>query len=93
MNVEFEDDPGLIELPGAKLVSDDGARKTFSFDRGETTALDLLTRLSGRFPVSDVSLAEVGIEDVIRQLYRDMGRETPETSELDTWTRGRAVTR
>jgi ABC-2 type transport system ATP-binding protein len=93
VNVEFEHDPGPIALPGAALVADDGARKTFSFDRGETSALDVLSALSGRYPVSDVSLAEVGIEDVIRQLYRDIGRETPETLELDTWTRGRAVTR
>jgi len=96
VNVEFEHDPGMIELEGAHLVSDNGTRKTFSFDRKETTALDVLTRLSGRFPVSDVSLEEVGIEEVIRQLYRDMGRERPEAlalPEQDTWTHGRIVTR
>ena len=96
VKVEFEHDPGPVVLDGAELVADDGTRKTFSFDREETTALDLLTRLSGRFPISDVSLEEVGIEEVIRQLYQDMGRETLEASsvpELDTWTRGRVVTR
>jgi ABC-2 type transport system ATP-binding protein len=95
VKVEFEHDPGPIDLPGAELVSDDGARKTFRFNRSETSALNLLSSLSGRFPVSDVSLEEVGIEEVIRRLYRDMGRDTPEVSEaseLDTWTRGRVVT-
>jgi len=96
VKVEFEHDPGTIELEGAHLVSDDGTRKTFSFDRKETTALEVLTRLSARFPVSDVSLEEVGIEEVVRQLYREMGQETPEASRLpdqNTWTRGQVVTR
>lgn len=95
VKVEFEHDPGSVDLPGAVLVSNDGARKTFRFDRTETTALDILGALSGRYPVSDVSLEEVGIEEVIRQLYRDMGQDVPEAAalaELDTWTRARAVT-
>jgi ABC-2 type transport system ATP-binding protein len=89
--VEFERDPGPVELPGAELVRDEGARKRYRFDRSAVSAFALMRALEGRYPVSDVSLEEAGIEDVIRELYRQMGREAPEAEELDTWTRGRAV--
>ena len=89
--VEFERDPGPVELPGAELVRDEGARKRYRFERGRVSALDLLRSLEGRYPGSDVSLEEANIEDTIRELYRQMGREVPESEELDTWTRGRAV--
>jgi ABC-2 type transport system ATP-binding protein len=92
VKVEFESDPGLIELPNAELVSADGVRRTFRFDREQISALDVLTSLSGTHPVVDVSLEEVGIEEVIRRLYQNIGRELPTESELDTWSRGRAVT-
>lgn len=44
----------------------------------------ILSALLGRYPVSAVSLEEVGIEEVIRQLSRDMCRHSPEAAELDT---------
>jgi ABC-2 type transport system ATP-binding protein len=91
--VEFERDPGPVELPRAELVRDEGARKRYRFDRGRVSAFNMLRGLEGRYPVADVSLEEAGIEDVIRALYRQMGREVPEAEELDTWTRGRAVVR
>ncbi len=89
--VEFERDPGSVKLPGAELVRDEGARKRYRFDRGRVSAFDLLRSLEGRYPVADVSLEEANIEEVIRELYRQMGREVPESEEMDTWTRGRAV--
>lgn len=91
VKVEFHTDPGPIDLPGAELVSDDGIRKTFRYDHGEVMALDLLSSLSARHPISDVSLEEISIEEVIRRLYQETGRGLPEQDEIDTWTRGRVV--
>lgn len=91
VKVEFEHDPGVVEVAGATLTSDDGLRKTFSFDRAETTAVQVLGALSDCCPVADVSLVEVEIEEVIRQLYTEMGRSAPAMPELDTWSRGRVV--
>ncbi len=91
--IEFERDPGPVELPGAELVRDEGARKRYRFDRGRVSAFDLLRGLEGRYPIADVSLEEAGIEEMIRELYRQTGRDVPEAEELDTWTRGKAVVR
>lgn len=90
--VEFEHDPGSVDLPGAQLVKDEGRRKHFRFNRNDASAFDLLGNLSARYPVEDVALEDADIEEVIRTLYKRLGEEAPEQAELDTWTRGRAVT-
>jgi len=90
--IDFAHDPGPVALPGAELVHDEGSRKTYRFDRSVTSALDVLSALAGTHPVSDITLEEAGIEDVIRRLYQSLGRELPESEEIDTWTRGRVVT-
>lgn len=91
VNVEFASDPGNIQLPGADLVTDAGVHKTFRIERGTTRVLDLLSDLSARYPVTDVSLQDASIEDVIRKLYQSTGRDRPQQDEPDTWTRHRAV--
>jgi hypothetical protein len=52
-----------------------------------------LASLAERYPVRDVSFLEATIEDVIRKIYESTGQELAEMEELDTWTRGRVVTR
>ena len=92
LTVEFESDPGPVALAGAELLRDEGRRKTFRFDRTTTSVTTLLAELTGRYPVGDVAVAEADIEDVIRDLYIQLGRSRPaETDEVDTWSRGRAV--
>jgi ABC-2 type transport system ATP-binding protein len=91
--VDFAHDPGPVALVGADLVLDEGVRKHFKFDRSAVTALDLLASLAERYPVRDVSFLEATIEDVIRKIYESTGQELAEMEELDTWTRGRVVTR
>jgi ABC-2 type transport system ATP-binding protein len=90
--IDFAHDPGPVALPGADMVRDEGSRKIYRFDRSVTSALDVLSSLAGTHPVSDVAIEEAGIEDVIRRLYQSLGRELPESEEIDTWTRGRVVT-
>ena len=94
LTVEFGEDPGAVTLPEAELVKDEGRRKTFRFDRAVTSAPALLAALGRRHAVEDAAIADADIEDVIRRLYAELGRSRPaeEVSELDTWTRGRAVT-
>jgi ABC-2 type transport system ATP-binding protein len=91
--VDFQGDPGTVELPGGELVRDEGTRKHYAFDRATTSAVDLLGSLTTRARVRDVSIVEPGIEDVIRQIYASSAEVEAESDELDTWSRGRAVTR
>lgn len=92
VKIEFESDPGEVVLDGAILVRDDGSKKSFRFAQEQTSAMALLGELDSRHPIRDVSIEEVGIEDVIRKLYLQTGQATPDEGELDTWTRHRAVT-
>jgi ABC-2 type transport system ATP-binding protein len=102
LTVDFERDPGAVRLNGAELVKDDGRRKTFRYDRATTGAPALLTALVGGYGdygIADTAIAEPSIEDVIRALYLDLNRgraaeaASAELQELDTWSRGQAVTR
>lgn len=93
LKIEFESDPGSLAIPGATTIRDDGAIKTLRFSQEQTSVMALLNDVSERYPIRDVSIQEVGIEDVIRKLYIQTGRESPEEGEIDTWSRHRAVTR
>ncbi len=84
MVVEFEHDPGPVQLPGTKLVRDEGVRKQYLFDKGATSALHLLRSLPDKYAISDVSLEEPAIEEVIRTLYEAMGQEPlPDLAKLN----------
>ena len=90
--VEFAHDPGVIDLSGATLIRDDGQRKQFQFDKTVSSAFDLLGALAEKYPIVDVSLENTSIEEIIRTLYRGEDKQSNEKEQLDTWTRGRAVT-
>lgn len=92
ITVEFAHDPGTIELNGASLIRDDGQRKQFRFDKTVASAFDLLGALAEKYPIVDVSLEETSIEEVIRTLYNSAEEQAIEAEQLDTWTKGRAVT-
>jgi ABC-2 type transport system ATP-binding protein len=91
--VDFHRDPGTVELPGGELVRDEGTRKHYAFDRTTISTVDLLGSLMTRHQIRDVAIVEPGIEDVIRRIYASSAEDEAESDEIDTWTRGRAVTR
>ncbi|MGV9412452.1 ABC transporter ATP-binding protein [Nocardia sp. NPDC003693] len=61
----------LTDLPGAKLLDSvgDGMRQRLAFDTENTTAAQLLTAVSARAEVRDLSIEEPDIEDVVRRIY------------------------
>ncbi len=76
--------PDLIDLPGAELVDSEGGgiRQRLAFDPESTTAAALLTAVSARVEVRDLSIEEPDIEDVVRRIYesriRPVLRRLPE---------------
>ncbi|ATL66361.1 ABC transporter ATP-binding protein [Nocardia terpenica] len=64
--------PDLIGLPGAELISSEGGgiRQRLAFDPETTTAAQLLTAVSARAEVRDLSIEEPGIEEVVRRIYQ-----------------------
>ncbi|MGC4190395.1 MAG: ATP-binding cassette domain-containing protein [Thermomicrobiales bacterium] len=71
--VDYEDEPADTILPDAapsiRVVSQEGPRVRFAFDRHALSATQVLARADNLGTVRDMSIEEPAIEDVIRQLY------------------------
>nr|WP_081635429.1 ATP-binding cassette domain-containing protein [Nocardia sp. BMG111209] len=61
----------LDGLPGAQLIASEGGgiRQRLAFDAETTTAAQLLTAVSARAEVRDLSIEEPDIDDVVRRIY------------------------
>lgn len=55
--------------PSCKMIEHDGNIAKYKFMKNDTTAADLITELSQRMPIRDVSIEEAGIDDIIRIAY------------------------
>ncbi|MFF0493658.1 ABC transporter ATP-binding protein [Nocardia sp. NPDC003482] len=71
--------PDLVELPGADLLASEGngIRQRLAFDPEKTTAAALLTAVSARVEVRDLSIEEPDIEHVVRRIYESRIRDCP----------------
>jgi len=58
-----------IEIPGVRLVSAQGTRITFEFDRERVRADELIIALTARYELKDVTVAEPQLETIIREIY------------------------
>lgn len=59
-----------LSHPNAKIVKQEALKVTYSFDRNDITAASLISDLSSRLPINDLSVKEPDIETAIRELYR-----------------------
>jgi ABC-2 type transport system ATP-binding protein len=66
--VDFERELPPITLPGARCARVDGPRQWLAFPAGSSAA-PLVAELAARYPVSDLSVREPVIEDVIARMY------------------------
>ena len=69
--VEFAEDYQDVTVPGATMVGREGPRATYRFERGAVTASELISRLSTRFRITDLSVREPDIEDTVRRIYEE----------------------
>jgi ABC-2 type transport system ATP-binding protein len=60
---------GPLTVPGATEVRSRGGRRWLEFDRSVTSASDLVAAVASRYALSDLSIEEPGIEEVIARLY------------------------
>ncbi|ACQ81397.1 ABC transporter related [Beutenbergia cavernae DSM 12333] len=65
----------LDDIPGTQLVGteSDGLRQRLAFSPDATSAVDVLTAVTPRAAVRDLSIEEPDIEDVVRRLYLSAG--------------------
>jgi ABC-2 type transport system ATP-binding protein len=69
--VEFEEEIPDFSLPGVTQRRSEGRKKWFSFNRFETPVSDLIAAISARYPISDLTVEDQEIEEVIRAIYAD----------------------
>ena len=71
--IEFEADVLDFQIPNAELVKSEGVKKWFRFDRNATSPTELITYISTRYPIIDLTVEEPLIEDMVRSIYLGTG--------------------
>ena len=71
LSVELAQEYGEVAVEGAEVVSRDGARVVYRFDRNAITASALIGRLSARYQISDLQVREPDVEDTVRRIYEE----------------------
>jgi ABC-2 type transport system ATP-binding protein len=69
LKLEFQTDPGPLELPRARLTKDEGAVKHYLIDDERISLIDVLVDLRAQHEIKDVAIEEPSIEEVIRTYY------------------------
>ncbi|UQX01328.1 ATP-binding cassette domain-containing protein [Streptomyces sp. RerS4] len=70
--VDLERELAPIEVDGARVVKVDGARQWLAFPAGASAA-PLVAAVAAAYPLSDLSVREPDIEDVIARMYAGRG--------------------
>ena len=66
--VDFDVAPATLELPGARVIAQDGVRFTLEFER-HVRVSELIRLLSERHAIRDLSVIEPDVEATIRRIY------------------------
>ena len=72
--VDLDEDGVDLSGLGAELVSREGTRIELRFDPDLISAADLIGRITSRFPVRDLFVENMPIEEVIARLYAEQRR-------------------
>ena len=75
MRIEFSEDPGQIYIPGILQKTEKGKVKDFVIEKETTNVLEVITEISSRYHIVDLSIEEANIEDIIRRFYQEIARE------------------
>lgn len=73
--VDFDEKIDNLWHPMAEVVKREGFKAWFSFEKNKISAAQLISDLSQKYAIKDLSVTEANIEDVIRQLYAGRGKE------------------
>ena len=64
----YQDAPKIIH-DKATIIKAGDQRIYIKFDRSKITAADLISDISKKYTIRDLTLEEIGIDEVIRQIY------------------------
>lgn len=69
--VDFSEKYSDYSIEGAEITQKDDLRVTYQFQRNEVTASQLISRISSKFRIRDLSVREPEIESTIRRIYEE----------------------
>ncbi|MCL4544272.1 MAG: ATP-binding cassette domain-containing protein [Chloroflexi bacterium] len=69
--VQMDAEGVTIDLPGVEEIRRERAKVWLRFQPEQLSAPNLIADLAGRYPVTDLSLAEADLEGIIRQIYQE----------------------
>ncbi|MBP1996570.1 ABC transporter ATP-binding protein [Paenibacillus eucommiae] len=69
--VEFYHKPAQLHLPELELLKTVDNKYWYSFDYTTSNPSDLLTKIAAQAAIKDLSVNEIKVEDIIRQIYSE----------------------
>jgi ABC-2 type transport system ATP-binding protein len=69
--VDFKESPNGFKVEGADEVRLEGVRAHIRFDRKRFAASDLISEITGRYPVSDLTIEDTPLDVIIREIYEE----------------------
>lgn len=61
-----------LEHPAAEIIKQEDYRVWYRFDKNRITAAELISDLSGRLHIRDLSVSEPDIEDLVKEIYNSV---------------------
>ena len=69
--VDFAEDYADVSIAGAAVASREGPQAVYQFTREAISASELISALSARYRIRDLSVREPDIEDTVRRIYEE----------------------
>ena len=69
--IDFKEPPDQLEVDGALEIQLEGIRASIKFDRKKFAASDLITEIAGKYPVLDLTIEDISLDGIIRDVYKE----------------------
>jgi ABC-2 type transport system ATP-binding protein len=69
VTVTFERDQKQVDIPLTSVLSAEGQKWILSYNKHEISTPVMISKITGIAPISDISIEEPDIEDIIRDIY------------------------
>jgi len=67
--IELDDAPYRLDIPGTRVLKEEGARVWLAFNRTRHTASDIMMKVAESHTIRDLTVEEPEIESIVRELY------------------------
>ncbi len=69
--IDFKEPPDGLEVDGALEIQLEGIRASIKFDRKRFAASDLISEIAGKYPVLDLTIEDISLNGIIRDVYEE----------------------